>query len=138
VSAAPTPASVILASARGDDRVALREALEGTPFALETTLDLSATAAALAQASVPIVLYDRDLPGPGWQEAFEQLASVRKRMALILLSNVSDPYLSDEVAEHRGFDVLTRPFQRQEVLSLLLFARTHCTVLWPSRPAGLN
>jgi DNA-binding NtrC family response regulator len=123
--------ALILATARGEDSAALRVALEGSPWSLETAGNIALTASALAHTPVPIVLYDRDLPGPPWQEAFDALGSVRKHVALILLSNVSDPYLWDEVLQHGGFDVLTRPFRKAEVLSLLLFARTHCTAPWP-------
>ena len=123
--------AAILASAHADDEAALFGALAGTPWILETAGDLRSVSSLLARARLPIVLYDRDLPGPSWQDAFEELSSVRKHLALILLSNVSDPYLTDEIEQHGGFDVLTRPFQRDEVLSLLLFARTHCTALWP-------
>jgi FixJ family two-component response regulator len=51
---------------------------------------------------------------------------------VILLSSVSDPYLWDEVAKRGGFDVLTRPFQRKAVLSMLVFAHPHCRTSWPA------
>jgi FixJ family two-component response regulator len=131
VSAPGPPSGFILATAHPGDTGDLGEALRGSPWTVRTAGDLPGTVSGLADATIPIVLYDRDLPGPSWQEAFEALASVRKQAALILLSNVSDPYLADEVVEHGGFDVLTRPFRREDVLTMLLFARSHCTARWP-------
>jgi hypothetical protein len=127
---------VILASTHGEDQASLDQALLGTTWSVAPAGDLPVVRRGLLGARLPIVLYDRDLPGPHWQEAFEDLSSARRPAALILLSNVSDPYLWEEVVQHGGFDVLTRPFRREEVLSLLLFARTHCSAVWPKGPSG--
>lgn len=130
----PSDQAVVLASPVLENERLLGEALEGTGWTFSRAGDLGEATSALAHAAVPIVLYDRELPGATWSEGFETLAAIRKPVALILLSNVSDPYLWDEVVRHGGFDVLTRPFSREEVISLLLFARTHCTGPWPPVP----
>jgi FixJ family two-component response regulator len=43
-----------------------------------------------------------------------------------VLSNEADAHLSDEVVRCGGFDLLTRPFKRQQVLPMLVFAYTYC------------
>jgi DNA-binding response OmpR family regulator len=123
--------AVLLASAQAEDHRVLGLSLTDSRWTLSSVKDLWEARAALARVEAPIVLYDRDFPGATWQEGFDLLSSVRKPVALLLLSNVSDPYLWDEVVHHGGFDILTRPFSREEVTASLLFARTHCTALWP-------
>ena len=66
------------------------------------------------QVDAPVILYDRDLPGVEWQKGIPRLVSASNTPCLILLSDVSDPYLWDELVQHGGFDLLTRPFQREK------------------------
>jgi AmiR/NasT family two-component response regulator len=88
------------------------------------------------QVDAPVVLCDHDLPGVEWQKGIPQLVSASNTPCLILLSDVSDPYLWEELVRHGGFDVLARPFQREQVLAMLDFAYTHWKTRWPSRPNG--
>ena len=52
---------------------------------------------ALDQLKTPVILCDRDLPGQGWRETVEDLASSPHRACIILVSGVVDTYLWDEV-----------------------------------------
>ena len=127
---------VPLGSNRDDDRLALQTLLQGTqwmPIQAANWTDLFRLA---RQVGAPVVLYDRDLPGLEWQKAIARLVRASSTPCLILLSDVSDPYLWDELVQHGGFDVLARPFQREEVLAMLDFAYTHWKTRWPSRPNG--
>lgn len=121
----PSPIPVVLASACEDDRHSLRSLLQGTQWLL---LEAAAWTEVqnLAGAIVsPVILCDRNLPGLKWQNGVSAVRAAIGDPCIILLSDVSDPYLWDELVQHGGFDVLTRPFQRADVLSLLGFAHTH-------------
>src|ERR1700720_3048880 len=50
-----------------------------------------------ATLPIPIVLYDRDLPGADWRQAIQQLAGSRNHSKVILASFVADDYLWEEV-----------------------------------------
>jgi FixJ family two-component response regulator len=50
----------------------------------------------------------------------------RRNVCVIVLSNEADAHLSDEVVRCGGIDLLTRPFKRQQVLPMLVFAYTFC------------
>jgi len=63
----------------------------------------------------PVILLDRDWPGTGWRAAVERLASSPHRPCVILVSGVSDIYLSQELARRRGYDVLPKPLQADKV-----------------------
>jgi AmiR/NasT family two-component response regulator len=66
-----------------------------------------------------------------WRTTIASFLDPAAAQSLILLSDVSDPYLLAELVHHGGFDVLSRPFQREEVLGTLTFAYKHAQAHWP-------
>lgn len=119
-----------MASARGDDRSILRALLQGTHWAPVESTNWSEVIERLESVLFPVVLYDRDLPGLEWQKGVPALAA-SSACCVILLSDVFDPYLWDELVNRRGFDVLTRPFRKADVLSVLDFAHTYWKLRGP-------
>ena len=127
---------VLLASRQQDDRRDLEVILRGSPWKLIAAGGRAEAEGILQQLDVPIVLCDRDLSGEPWQNTVRALVASRSGACVILVSNVTDQYLWDEVVKRGGFDVLTRPFESQAVLSMLNFAHTHCQTSWPMAPRG--
>jgi ActR/RegA family two-component response regulator len=72
--------------------------------------------AALEKLKAPVILCDRDLPGKGWRETVEGLASSTHRACIILVSGVLDAYLWDEVVRTGGYDVLYKPLREDDVV----------------------
>ena len=72
--------------------------------------------AALDKLKAPVILCDRDLPGKGWRETVEGLASSPHRACIILVSGVLDAYLWDEVVRTGGYDVLYKPLREDDVV----------------------
>jgi len=67
------------------------------------------------QLTARVALLDRDWPGTEWKAAVERLASAPHCPCVILVSGVSDIYLSQELARRRGYDVLPKPLQADKV-----------------------
>ena len=61
----------------------------------------------------------------------ERFVAANPRVCVILLSSVADQYLWEEVVHSGGFDLLTRPFRQEHVLSKLSFAYSHWRGRWP-------
>src|SRR6266849_225226 len=89
--------TVLLVSARAEDRRGLQSVLSGTEWALTQVADSAAAVDSLKRTGFPIVLCDRDLAGGEWQDTLRLLLSVRDKPCVILLSNVADEYLWNEV-----------------------------------------
>jgi len=85
-----------------------------------------------APQPMPIVLYDRDLPGADWRQAIQQLAGTRHHSKVILASFVADDYLWEEVIHFGGYDILPKPFRESEVLHTMQFAWAAITKSLPS------
>jgi FixJ family two-component response regulator len=69
----------------------------------------------LSDASIPVILMDRDLPDQDWRLAIHKLISRAPSPCVILLSGVVDLYLFDEVVHHGGYDVLSKPLRDEQL-----------------------
>jgi two-component system response regulator HydG len=78
--------------------------------------------AGLDKLKAPVVLCDRDVPGKGWRETMEKLASSPYRACIILVSGVVDTYLWNEVVRMGGYDVLSKPLREDEVVRAVRLA----------------
>ena len=133
---ATSATSVLLAGSGDDDVASLRGILEHSRWTLVHATTWTAALGAQQESGFPIVLYDRDLSGVPWHEGVRLMMRAGHPPAVILLSNVADPYLWDKVVQAGGFDVLTRPFRREETLAMLDFAYTHWRTSWVQKPAS--
>ena len=124
---------VLLASSREDDAAALQETFERSRWTSVVARDWSAALAAQEATNFPVVLCDRDLPGLSWKEGVRALMRTPRHPAIILLSDVADPYLWEALIQAGGFELLSRPLRRRETLGLVAFAHTHWKTDWPDR-----
>ena len=115
---------VILVNSNEDDRSSLECVLAGTPWVV-VEADPLELENVLREAAVPIVICGRD-ESNCWRKTIRALMKARRNACVIVLSNEADAHLSDEVVGCGGFDLLTRPFKRQQVLPMLVFAYTYC------------
>jgi DNA-binding response OmpR family regulator len=126
------PLSVLVITASGSDAAVLREILAGSGWELKITDDLEDAVAFHGTRAASIVLFDRDLPGVDWREAVRKLANGHSRV--ILASFVADDYLWEEVIHCGGYDVLAKPFRKDEVTHTIQFAWAALTKSLPSAP----
>jgi FixJ family two-component response regulator len=122
---------VLIVTSHAEDVEELTSILTETPWDLTDASHLQDPSTALKGAAVPILLFDRDTPGESWQVAMKRMIKSRRGACVVLLSSVADQYLWDEVVHQGGFDLLTRPFRKEQVLSTLMFAYAHCRTPWP-------
>ena len=118
----PAPISGLLATGCQGDRNSLEAILKGTPWALIETASRTEAMRFLRQTTASIVLCDRDLQDRPWQQTMLALLSVRRDTRFILLSSAKESTPRNEVVYRGGFDLLVRPFRREQVLSMLIGA----------------
>lgn len=97
------------------DRHVLRSVLGHKPLDIRFAESCEEAYSVTNQLTAPVILLDRDWPGTDWRVAAERLASSQHRPCVILVSGVSDAYLSQELARRRGYDVLPKPLQTGKV-----------------------
>ena len=76
----------------------------------------------IGRYSIAIAVCDRDLPDEDWRQVVPKLADLLPPVCVLLASNVADEYLWREVVQRRGFEVLTKPFDRERVVRTVRFA----------------
>lgn len=118
----PSPLAVIgLVTSDADRRVLAGIcARSGWPLVIAETPEEARDARDKLKA--PVILCDRDLPGKGWRQTVEVLASSPHRACVILVSGVVDTYLWDEVVRTGGYDVLPKPLREDEVVRAVRLA----------------
>ena len=129
VGGAPIP--VLLASERDDDYQTLQALLHNTKWSVERATSWSDVSGFCHRVANQVVLLDRHFQGSDWRRSVSSLPNPAANRSLILLSDVSDPYLWNELVQHGGFDVLTRPFESSALFRTLAFAQRHCQAGWP-------
>ena len=127
----PALIPILLASERDDDYRRLQALLQNTRWTLVRPLSWGEVSSFCDRAVNSVVLVARHFQGSDWRFTVSSLLNTTASCCLILLSDVSDPYLWNELVQQGGFDVLARPFERSEVLRTLAFAQKHCEAGWP-------
>jgi FixJ family two-component response regulator len=125
------PIPVLLASQRDDDYQTLQALLHNTKWNVERATSWSDVSRFCGHVVNHVVLLDRHFQGSDWRLSISSLPNPAAHRSLILLSDVSDPYLWNELVHHGGFDVLTRPFESSALFRTLAFAQRHCQAGWP-------
>jgi DNA-binding NtrC family response regulator len=127
---------IVVASAHPEDRVTLTAILAGSPWELIGVSNLKDAVNALHRVTAPIVLLDQDLDGHPWQNSVAMLTRARRRTRVTLLATAGGPQLCAEVAREGGFDLLTRPFDREQVYTTLICAYAQGKTNWPVLSLG--
>lgn len=105
-----------------DDGLALKNIAQSFDWRL-SVVDSSASAIdLLARRPAPLVIFDSDLAGEDWRTAVATLAAPPRAVCVLLASRVVDEYLFTEVVKHHGYDIVVKPFQRDELRRAVTFA----------------
>jgi DNA-binding NtrC family response regulator len=70
----------------------------------------------------PILVYDRDFDDVDWRTVITQAVERHPGICVLLLSHVTDQYLWNEVIRHGGYDVVLKPFRREQLNRAITFA----------------
>jgi len=79
----------------------------------------------LRESRIPIVVCECDLAPGTWQEMLAQLALLPNPPFLIVTSLLADEHLWAEALNIGAYDVLAKPFDRQEVIRIFSLAWLH-------------
>jgi DNA-binding NtrC family response regulator len=134
IQGAPTEnISVVSISGSAKDHTSLRQILNQTDAsgiaAIRWTVRSSPTVESglslVKTERVPLVIADSDLEAGSWKRVLSALNDMRGKPLLIVTSRVADESLWSEVLNHGGWDLLSKPFQADEVIHVLSHAWLH-------------
>jgi DNA-binding response OmpR family regulator len=122
---------LLVASPFPNDYDALRTFCDAWKWKLYRARTCDAALKLVRQHRIPVVICDRDLPGGDWRVVGQGLREVPNKTRLIVSSRLADHRLCIDVLEHGGYDVLTSPFDSEEVFRAVFMAWHALQNEWP-------
>ena len=101
---------------------ALQRIADSYTWAISIVASSDAAIAALGEPPTALVICDRDLVTEDWRDVLTRIASLPQAVCSLLASRVVDDYLWRQVIRHHGYDVVSKPFQPEELRRAVSFA----------------
>jgi DNA-binding response OmpR family regulator len=120
-----SPVSALLAGAFGDDRLFVQDVFRQSGWRLFEASDRQRATRCLRRHRVQVVIACSETPGWSWQELLERLDALPDPPLLIVTSHAANEHLWAEVINIGGFDVLSQPFEREELVRAVDSACRH-------------
>ncbi len=117
--------TILLVSSNEEDYKVLSGILGASICSLRCARTCREARALVLRESPFTVLCERDLPDGTWKDVLDAIERAGHASCLIVVSRLADESLWAEVLNAGGFDVLAKPFDRQEVLWSLRSAEGH-------------
>jgi len=128
---------ILLISQYPEDGYFLREVLTTFACPLETTESWQKAKRVIHCHVLSVVVTESELPDGTWRDVLSCLDDVPNPPLLIVVSRLADERLWAEVLNRCGFDVLAKPFARDEVIRVIGHALDTRGRL-PKRPPGIS
>ncbi len=113
---------VLAITASEDDYVLLRHIFSHSNWELQRAATCGEGLDALGKEIIPVVLCDCELPDGDWRTVLGTVARRRGAARLIVTSSSQDDRLWAEVLEAGAYDLLTKPYDRGEVVRVVSLA----------------
>lgn len=108
--------TVLAVSPLEEDHLPLQAIIRHSAWNLFQARDLASALVLLRQHEVAVVLCERDLLPGTWIDLLEQIKILPNAPSLIVASRLADERLWAEALNLGAWDVLAKPFDRNEVL----------------------
>ena len=118
------------------DRLLLHEIFRRCGWRLFEARDRRHALECLERNPVQVVLAESEVRNWNWRKVLSDLRRLPAPPQLVVTSRLADDYLWAEVLNVGGYDVLTQPFEPDEVERVIASARRHYEVRpWSVSPA---
>ena len=121
-SGAPAPeriVTVLLVSDSEQDHDWLGEVFRHSKWNMLSARSCSDALEILKTNRIPVVVCECALPDGGWKNILNRFAQSPEEPALVVTSSQADDRLWAEVLNLGGYDVLSKPFDRAEVIRVI-------------------
>ncbi|HXN48560.1 MAG TPA: response regulator [Bryobacteraceae bacterium] len=131
------PFAVLVIGGFDTDLIALLGILNDTDWTLYWNTSRADAVETLRRRPVNVVLCDRDLPDGTWKDVIAATSSLATPPPVIVTARFANERLWAEVLNLNGYDVLTKPFDADEVMREITLAREFSKIVQPrSNPAS--
>ncbi len=105
-----------------DDHNSLEQIFSELRWTLHRALTLPSAIAFLAENHAPVVICERDLAPGTWKDMLDGAIVMPQPPCVIVTSRLADEYLWAEALNVGAYDVLAKPFEREEVIRMVSLA----------------
>lgn len=119
---ATEPVRLVAITDRPDESAALQQIATDYRWRISIVASSQNAITALNEQPTPLVICDRDLEGEDWREVLARIAGLPQAVCVLLASRVVDDYLWRQVIRNHGYDVVSKPFQPEELRRAVTFA----------------
>ncbi len=116
------PLAVLVIGGFDTDLIALLGILNDTDWTLYWNTSRADAVETLRRRPVNVVLCDRDLPDGDWKGVLAATSSLAAPPPVIVTARFANERLWAEVLSLNGYDVLTKPFDADEVMRQIMHA----------------
>lgn len=113
-STRPETYTLLAVSPNQEDRRSLKSILDASGWTVQVAPSL-VEAKRLMNTNPTLILCDRELPDGNWKDVFRQTERMANPPAVVVTARTADQRLWAEVLNLGGFDVLLKPFEKNEV-----------------------
>lgn len=117
--------SVLCVSPLAEDYFSMQAVFNHSNWELHRTDSVASALAVVRRQDIGVVMCERDLSPGTWIDMLEELRLLRNAPPLIVTSRVADEKLWAEALNLGAYDVLAKPFQRQELVRSVSLAWLH-------------
>jgi DNA-binding NtrC family response regulator len=114
--------SLLFVTQADEDSEQLRRIARDLGWIVRVARGTSEAVNSLQEDPASVVICDHDLPTEDWRQMVSRMAALPRSNCVLLASGVMDQYLWNEVIQCRGFDVVSKPFQKEELRRTVTFA----------------
>ena len=117
--------TVLSVSPLADDHYALQAFFNHSKWQLHKADSLPSAVAVMRRREIGVVICERDLSQGTWIDLLEELRQLPDPPTLIVTSRLADERLWAEALNLGAYDVLAKPFERQELVRSVILAWLH-------------
>ena len=110
-------------SSREEDHRDLEAILAHSDWELHRACGCSEALTAIRERCPAIVICERELPDGNWKDILDEARLLPEAPLVIVASRLADAFLWAEVLNLGGHDVLSKPFDQQDVTNSVGLAR---------------
>src|SRR5438270_13721875 len=121
----PENSTLLTVNSNVEDRLSLERILNPNGWTIQGAKSIR-EATLLLKDRPSLILCEKDLPDGSWKDIFREAQRLDYSAPVVVVSRHADQRLWAEVLNLGGFDLLLRPFVRNEVEGVVSMACRHC------------
>ena len=115
----PEKFSLLVVSHYKDDRSAVSQILHNPCWRIEHATSLEDAGKRLHEKVASVVLCERDLPDGDWKDLLPRVRKLALVPSVVVISRHANDDLWADVLSSGGYDVLSKPFDRRELVRVV-------------------